>query len=320
MDSIPQNFYVYTLINSLTNNVFYVGKGHLYRMGDHERQARRDLRSHKCNLIRKIWRDGGEVIKEKVAEFQWEKDAFIYEWCLINLIYGRENLTNGTDGGEGATGYRHTPESREKLDRHLNSPEFHERQIAGGRTVKNFKSYKGFISPDGIVYSPVQNLTKFCREHNLGLTCMLDLENEKIYQHKGWKKYYDIPPERNPPFSRCGKHSFISQEGIIYQEIPNLNYFCRQHKLDACSMSRLYMGHIQSHHGWTIYPPPQTKISRKTSGHHSFISPEGIIHQNIGNLNAFCKERNLDNSTMVKVSKGIGKHRSHKGWTRYEVL
>lgn len=102
MDSIsPQIFYVYTLTNSLTEQVFYVGKGTGDRICVHEAEARKGIQSCKCSLIRQIWEQGGKVIREKVYETPIEQDAFIYEWCLINLIYGRDSLTNFWEGGNG---------------------------------------------------------------------------------------------------------------------------------------------------------------------------------------------------------------------------
>jgi hypothetical protein len=45
-------------------------------------------------------------------------------------------------------------------------------------------------------------------------------------------------------------------------------------------------------------------------------SPNGVS-MNIVNLTKFCRENNLDQGNMVKVSKGIIK--KHKGWTCYKV-
>ena len=45
-------------------------------------------------------------------------------------------------------------------------------------------------------------------------------------------------------------------------------------------------------------------------------NPNGISY-NIINLTRYCKENNLDQGNMVKVSKGILKQ--HKGWTCYKV-
>ena len=102
MESIsPQIFYVYTLTNSLTGKVFYIGKGKGDRIHAHEAEARRGAQTYKCFLIRQIWEQGGKVIKSKVFETPIEQDAFIYEWCLIQLIYGEGALANVCAGGNG---------------------------------------------------------------------------------------------------------------------------------------------------------------------------------------------------------------------------
>src|SRR5947209_1460813 len=89
--------YVYTLTNSLTGLVFYVGQGRKTRILHHENEARRGVQSAKCNLIREIWQQGGAVIKTKEAENLTEKDAIKLESQLI-LDYGLGELTNDLPG------------------------------------------------------------------------------------------------------------------------------------------------------------------------------------------------------------------------------
>lgn len=48
-----------------------------------------------------------------------------------------------------------------------------------------------------------------------------------------------------------------------------------------------------------------------------FVAPDGTIYQSIFNLTEFCRERNLDTSSMIKV--GLGKRKTHKGWRAYGV-
>ena len=100
--------YVYELAypESMGGAVFYVGEGQGSRIHAHESEARIVRRrgewvSQKCQIIRKIWDHGEQVVKRKVFETFVAEDAFIYEWVLIHLIYGHENLTNVNEGGEG---------------------------------------------------------------------------------------------------------------------------------------------------------------------------------------------------------------------------
>jgi len=104
-DTIPQNYYVYTL-SKPNGEVFYVGKGQIYtsisdRIDDHERQAKGgQLASNKRKIavIQEIWASKQEVIKTKVAFFDSELDAYIYEWGLINVTCWAESLTNMRSG------------------------------------------------------------------------------------------------------------------------------------------------------------------------------------------------------------------------------
>lgn len=51
------------------------------------------------------------------------------------------------------------------------------------------KTYDGFINPDGIVFSPVINLTKFAREHKLTRQSLYRVYTNQLNHHKGWTKY-----------------------------------------------------------------------------------------------------------------------------------
>lgn len=93
MNEIPSSgFYVYTLARP-NLKVFYVGKGCGKRIYQHEREARGACRCHRCNVIRKIWRDGGEVVRSIVFTTSDETAAYDYEQTLIARI-GLKRLTN----------------------------------------------------------------------------------------------------------------------------------------------------------------------------------------------------------------------------------
>lgn len=102
----PIVFYVYILARP-DGRPFYVGKGAGDRIYRHERKARSGCPCHKCCVIRKIWRSGGEVQRYTVFTTENEQEAFAYEIAQIALI-GRKNLTNLTDGGEGSSGFTYT--------------------------------------------------------------------------------------------------------------------------------------------------------------------------------------------------------------------
>ena len=112
MDILPR-FYVYVLCRP-DGRPFYVGKGKGNRIDNHEAYARRGVKNKCCNIIRKIWRNNSEVVKQKVYTTDDEQAAFAMERSLIAAI-GREYLANVTDGGEGALGMKHSAETWVKV-------------------------------------------------------------------------------------------------------------------------------------------------------------------------------------------------------------
>ena len=75
-------------------------------------------RSHKNNVIRKAVSNGIAVLVEILHDGLTDREALEKEIELIAL-YGRKVnggcLTNATDGGDGASGYRHTDEARKRI-------------------------------------------------------------------------------------------------------------------------------------------------------------------------------------------------------------
>jgi hypothetical protein len=126
--------YIYVYLNPLKSGCykygkhqfdhepFYIGKGSTCnRIEVHIKEAHRDCGSnrHKKNTISKIIKSGHEPIRFKLYENITELSANRLERFLIAKI-GRADLkrgplTNLTDGGEGAPGYKHKPESLYKM-------------------------------------------------------------------------------------------------------------------------------------------------------------------------------------------------------------
>ena len=63
-------------------------------------------------------------------------------------------------------------------------PEEQKRNIGKGNAKV---VYLGFISPDGVVFRNVINLSKFCREHGLNASHMWAVSKDKCPYHLGWR-------------------------------------------------------------------------------------------------------------------------------------
>jgi hypothetical protein len=92
--TLSDDYYVYEIIERGAEIPFYVGKGRHGRIFAHEEEASRGCKGPKFDVIRDIQARGNEVERRIVYATPVERDAYIYEWFLINVFYGIENLTN----------------------------------------------------------------------------------------------------------------------------------------------------------------------------------------------------------------------------------
>jgi hypothetical protein len=109
-------YYVY-LLQDLNGNVFYVGKGTKkegYDRIDYHIKYWRHNNNRK--LKSKIAKLGGEFNIAIVFESVVEEDCINKEVLLIEQ-YGKCNLCNLTNGGEGISGYKHSLETRAKMSK-----------------------------------------------------------------------------------------------------------------------------------------------------------------------------------------------------------
>lgn len=102
-NSTPSDFYVYVHRRATDGRVFYVGKG------QRKRAFSRFGRSIYWNRIAKKYGHTVEIVQDGMQEW-W---AFELE-CELIAYYGKPNLCNMTDGGEGASGLKPSYESIKK--------------------------------------------------------------------------------------------------------------------------------------------------------------------------------------------------------------
>ena len=110
--------YVYMLVDPRNNQPFYVGKGRGNRCRFHLDEAKYyvDRKSLKLSKIRKLFSLGMEPNIVKVEENVTDAQAIDLEVLLISELRDIGiSLTNMTDGGDGAQGYKHTEEHIERM-------------------------------------------------------------------------------------------------------------------------------------------------------------------------------------------------------------
>jgi len=137
------NFYVYQHKKADTNEIFYVGKGKDKRFVESKSRN-----PHWHNVVNKYGFDSEIIVKDVDEEF-----SFLVEMEAID-VYRRRGikLVNVTDGGEGASGYKHTAKHKANLKGNKNGA------TSWGMTFKNKKHTKE--SRQKMSYSRIGNKNK----------------------------------------------------------------------------------------------------------------------------------------------------------------
>lgn len=113
-----------------------------------------------------------------------------------------------------------------------------------------YRTYSGFIAPDGLEIGPIENLARFCRKHGLEKSHMVALYRGKLLSHSGWT--HVLTRERIPSFKTYS--GFIDPSGTSVI-ISNLAAFCREQSLDVVHMREVRSRIRKSHKGWTWRDP-----------------------------------------------------------------
>lgn len=135
----------------------------------------------------------------------------------------------------------------------------------------HLKVYKGFISPDRVVYTNIKELKKFAKEHNLTLSLLVEVHQETQKHHKGWIKfikdeetsYAEYHKKLQRTKSVFGKtknkntktvSGLVAPDGTIYAPITNLYAFCKEHNLVSHgNIHNVVTGKKTHYKGWTKY-------------------------------------------------------------------
>ncbi|NDJ20973.1 GIY-YIG nuclease family protein [Nostoc sp. B(2019)] len=182
----------------------------------------------------------------------------------------------------------------------------------------------------------VKNLSAFCREQGLDQTGMQAVCFGRVHHCKGWQCEYatsqkleeleegKYKPKRSSLKSvYAGGYIAIAPDGALHK-VERLYPFCRKHGLDNTGMLKVAQGKICHHKQWRCHflsddllklfkmgekvdPFTPRPLGRK----YLVTEPSGKQH-GIYNLNAFCREHRLSQSTMQNVA--TGKYKQHKGW------
>ena len=115
----PEGFYVYAYFEPGCALPFYVGKGHGDRLRKHLYPHKAACRTAMAKKLRQLKARGITPIIKVIAQGLSESSALAFEkfaiWVCGRRDQGTGCLMNHTDGGEGSSGKKVSPETRRKL-------------------------------------------------------------------------------------------------------------------------------------------------------------------------------------------------------------
>lgn len=135
----PNGFYVYGLIDPVTNHLFYVGKGTRDRWRSHLREAAGSGNQRKRARVFAAAAAGRQVLCLIVAESLSETDAYVVEAALIDSIPGLTNLSSGQRTAD----QRSKDEATELLSRVI---PFETWMARAARTVDDVRWYRRIVA------------------------------------------------------------------------------------------------------------------------------------------------------------------------------
>jgi hypothetical protein len=255
------------------------------------------------------------------------------------------------------------------------------------------ETYVGVVSPEGIEYRNIYDLSNFCREQSLDVYNIRNLIKGKIIKSTtGWTRLPEEieknplvrkkPSVNNTPevrenrrnshlgkkatlqtrekmsisgkgkkhhYTEEGLESFrqkrkervvseetrekssvshkgkvssaktwfglVSPEGIVYNNVYNLNAFCKEHSLNPSNMFSVLMGERSNCSGWTKIKTEGPNFVSKKKMHANLVAPDGTVYRDITNLKKFCKDHNISYSVIRHLLLGHTK-KSKIGWIK----
>lgn len=244
-------FYVYVhryASGPKEGQVFYVGKG----SGDRVK-IKRGRNPHWGNVVKKYG-----YTYEVLMSFEIEDCAFSIERALI-LFYGRKNLTNKTDGGEGSSGIEFSNEELRKR----------KGRISGIKHPCYDRSKYKFTHETGEHFCGTSY--EFHKKYKFTNSEVRKLVRDKFRTYKGWsiegrrKKVIGRSLHRHHFWGVFGPNNPTCKKDILYFKhedgesfVGTQSEFYTKYNLNKTCVSALINGRQKTHKGWRYFNDPST--------------------------------------------------------------
>lgn len=205
-------------ITCTVNNRYYVGsttRSFIERFRSHKRLLKQN-RHNNFHLQRDWNRYGLNLFTFEILQVCTDKSSvlkdeqYYLDLCASSDLYNINKLSTST------LGYRHTKPNKDKISAivkermntdsvrsKLNAsmisrwkdPIYREQKTLEAKSLwssskRKRKTYHGLIDPFGKRYDNITNISEFCAQHNLRLSCVFQLFSGDIKTHKKWRYEY----------------------------------------------------------------------------------------------------------------------------------
>lgn len=232
-----QQIGIYCILNKNNNRKYFGSSINIYgRISRHKCDLKKNR--HSNNYLQNDWN------KCKKENFSFE----IIELCTKEKRYEIEQKYLDLNFDNQQQCYNINPEADSCNGRKFTNKQLLKHQSCFEHRKKKFT----VLSPNGEIITFI-GIRKFCKEQNIKFTTFLNmLHGNVISTGEGWR----LPCNKNKQATKSKYQKYdiklVSPTGEVYNNIFNLEQFCKEHDLQSSCIRHLIAGKHKTHKNWKI--------------------------------------------------------------------